>query len=417
MAFGSGRRRAYDPALEKPEWAMGRRERENARRRREGLRPLAPRWPWVILVLAVAGGGAWWYYRAFVLPTLPVAERVAETPAPEEGIDSRMQVNPFEYRTLAPQTLEQVVRVTGTLQPAQQSQIAAQASGRIEEVRVRPGDAVAAGDTLVQIDVEQLRLQLDLQRSTQAATQSQLTLAEAQLDRVRALVERGVATTSDLDSAETSVTGLRAQMSALSDQVAAAELNLRQATVVAPFAGVIAGRSVDPGQFVSTGTPLLTLVDLSAVELVAQAPVAAGALVAVGQRVSVAVDGLPGRSFAGEVARINPIATQGARTIPVYVTIANPDGVLLGGMFAIGEVVVRQADAAIAVPVDAIREDRDGAHVLVVEDGVALRRPVAPGEVWRGNLVQIPEGLTAGDVVITAALPEIAPGDAVVLVE
>lgn len=406
---------AHDGRYDKPEWAMSRRERENARRRREGLKPLRPRWPWVLLVLILLGAGGYWYYATQLLPTLPVAEVVA--PEAEVEIDSRMQVNPYEYETVAPRTLQQVVRVTGTLQPSEQSQIASQTTGRVETVTVRPGDRVAEGDLLVQVDVEQLRLALDLQRSNAAATQSQLSLAEAQLERTQSLVERGVATTSDLDSARTSVEALRAQVSALADQVSQAELTLRQATVIAPFAGIIAARSVEPGQFVSTGTPLVTIVDLSRVELVAQAPVATGALVAPGQKVAVTVDGIAGRSFEGEVVRINPLATEGARTIPVYVALDNPDGVLLGGMFATGEIVVREAVDAIGVPSEALREDREGDHVLVIAGDMLERRAVTVGESWRGDLVQITEGLDAGDVIISAALPELSPGDGVVLVE
>jgi len=403
------------PAGEKPEWAMGRRERENARRRREGLRPLRPRWPWVLLALVVLGAGAAWYYQTNIVPSLPMAEVVAEEPLAE--IDSRMQVNPFEYATVAPQVLQRIVRVTGTLQPAQQAQIASQTSGRVEAVTLRPGDRVMAGDVLVQLDVERLRLDLDLQRSNAAATQSQLTLAEGQFERVQALVERGVATTSDLDQARTTLEGLRANISALADQVTGAELSLRQATVTAPFSGILSARDVEPGQFVAMGAPLVSIVDLSSVELVAQAPVSSGALIAPGQAVAVTVDGLPGRSFAGEVVRINPIATEGARTIPIYIALDNADATLLGGMFATGEIVVAEARDAIAVPSEAIREDREGLHVLTIADGVLERRAVSPGDTWRGDLVQLAGGLAPGDTVITAALPELSPGDLIVLVD
>lgn len=407
---------AQDSRNDKPEWAMSRRQRENARRRREGEPPLRRRWPWVLLgaVILVAAGG--WYYSTQIAPALPVAEVVAPD-EPAADIDSRMQVNPFEYVTVAPQVLQQTIRVTGTIQPSQQSQIASQTSGRVEQVTVRPGDAVAAGDLLVQVDVEQLQLQLDLQLSNVAATQSQLTLAEAQLERTQSLVDRGVATASDLDSARTSVEGLRAQVAALSDQVAQAELSLREATVTAPFAGIIAARSVEPGQFVSTGAPLVTIVDLSTVEMVAQAPVATGAQVAVGQDVEVTVDGIAGRTFMGEVVRINPIATEGARTIPVYVALGNGDGVLLGGMFATGQIVVREARDAIGIPAEAVRDDREGDHVLVIAGDRLERRAVTAGDAWRGDLVQITAGLAAGDVVIAAALPELSAGDGVVLVE
>ena len=403
------------PDDDKPEWAMGQRERENARRGREGLKPLRRRWPWVLLVLVVLGGAAFLYYRTYIVPSLPVAEVVAEDPA--VGIDSRLQVNPFEYATVTPQLLQRVVRVTGTLQPVGQAQIASQTSGRVEAVTVRPGDRVAAGDVMVQLDVERLRIDLNLQLSNADATQSQLTLAEGQFERVQALVDRGVTTTSDLDQARTTLEGLRANLSALSDQVAAAELSLRQATVTAPFDGIISARDVEPGQFVAMGAPMVSLVDLSTVELVAQAPVSSGALIAPGQAVEVTIDGLPGRTFAGIVVRINPIATTGARTIPIYITLDNADATLLGGMFGTGDIVVAEAQDAIAVPAEAIREDREGLHVLTIADGVLERRAVSPGETWRGDLVQLAEGLVAGETVITAALPELSPGDLIVLVE
>lgn len=406
---------AADPRSEKPEWAMSRRERDNLRRAREGLPPRRRRWPWVVLALILLGAGGGWYYQTQILPTLPRPEIVAPPAAPE--IDSRMQVNPFEYAPVAPQTLRRVVRVTGTLQPSQQAQISAQTAGRVEVVTVRPGDSVAAGDVLVQLDVARLRLELDQQRSNAEATRSQLSLAQAQFERVQALVDRGVATTSDLDQARTNLEGLQASLSALTDQVAAAELSLSQATVTAPFAGVVSARSVEPGQFVSVGTPLLSIVDLGTVEIEAHAPVSAGSLIAAGQAVLTSVDGLPDRRFTGTVVRINPVATEGARTLPVYVMLDNADGLLVGGMFATGEIVVAEAEGALAVPAEALREDREGLHVLRIEDGVVVSQPVTTAETWAGELVQVTEGLSPGDMVITAALPELSPGDAVILVE
>lgn len=401
-------------ANDKPEWAMGKREAENARRRREGLKPLKPRWPWVLLVIAVAGGAGAWYYQTQIVPTLPVAEVVSEAEMPEE---IRKQINAFEYEVLAPATLQRLVRVTGTTQPAQQSQIASQSSGRVQDVLVRPGDRVAAGDILVQVDVEQLALTVELQRSNAAATQSQLQLAEANYERQLALVDRGVTTSASLDQARTQVESLRAQVAALADQVKGAELSLSQATVTAPFAGVISERNVEPGQFVAMGTPLVSIVDLSEVELVGQAPVVAATQISVGQEVEVTVDGLTGETFVGTVERINPVATAGARTVPVYITLGNDDGHLIGGMFAIGQIIVDEVDGAIGMPSDAILEDREGDYVFVIENDTAVRRAVTVGDSWRGNMVQITEGLSAGEVAVTAPLAGLAAGDLVTLVE
>lgn len=399
---------------EKPEWAMGKREAENARRRREGLKPLKPRWPWVLLAFVVAGGAGGWYYQTQIVPTLPVAEVVSTA---EEPAEIRKQVNSYEHAVLQPATLQRMIRVTGTMQPAQQSQIASQSTGSVQSVTVKPGDSVAAGDLLVQVDVEQLELTVELQRSTAAATQSQLELAEANYERQLALVDRGAASNASLDQARTSVEGLRAQAAALADQVKSAELSLAKATVTAPFAGVISERSVEEGQFVSTGTPLVSIVDLSRVELVGQAPVVAATQISVGQEVEVTVDGLTGQTFAGVVERINPVATAGARTVPVYISLDNADGKLLGGMFAIGQIIVDEAENAIGLPSDAIQEDREGNYVFVIENDTVVRRTVTLGANWRGNTTEITEGLTAGEIAVTAPLAGLAAGDLVTLVE
>ncbi|UPH72602.1 efflux RND transporter periplasmic adaptor subunit [Abyssibius alkaniclasticus] len=392
----------------KPDWAMSKGEAERARRRREGLPPKRRKWPWMLLVLAIAGGLAYMNKAAFMPPV-----DMAQTPAPAE---LPMQINPLEMAVLAPQTLQRTVRVIGTLRPIRQAQLSSQVNGRIEDVRAKPGDRVAEGDVLAQIDVQTLTLELAQVRSNAAATRAQLALAELQLERVQTLVDRGVTTASSLDEAESNVTGLRASVSAQDDQVAGAELRLANATVVAPFDGIISARTAEPGQYVGIGTSLMTIVDLTSVEMQANAPVGTGASLAPGQSVSVKVDGLGTRIFEGIVTRINPVAEEGTRTIPVYVTIDNADGVLLGGMFASGQIVVEQADAALAVPSVALRETADAVQLLRITDGRLEAVSVETGGTWAGGLTRITAGLAAGDRVITAPLPALNAGDAVQIV-
>ncbi len=398
-----------DPSA-KPEWAMSRREADAARRKREGLPPRRRRWPWVLVVLLVAGGGgyAWWKVQQ--------PAPVAEVAAPEPVIVSRMQVNPDEYVTISPQTLERAIKVIGTLQPSRKAELSSQTGGLVEAVNVRPGDAVKAGDVLVQVDVERLTLDLDLQRSNADATRAQLALAEGQLERAKQLVDRGVGTTSTMEEAQSNVDGLRASLSAQTDQVSVAELTLRNASVHAPFDGVVSARNAEPGTYVQVGTPLITVVDLSTVELEATASVSAGALLQPGQGVSIVVDGIPDRVFSGTVERINPVAAEGTRAIPVYISLPNPDSILLGGMFATGQVVVARQEGSIAIPSDAIREDGEGPYVLAIVDDTLVRQPVTPADQWEGRMTRISEGLKAGDVVVAAALPELTVGDLVELV-
>jgi RND family efflux transporter MFP subunit len=395
----------------KPDWAKSGGQLKREARAAQGLPSQRRRWPWVLGSLLIAAAAGYGYYTSRIAPPAPVA---LESAAPDVAA---MQINPDEMAVLEPQRLERRVRVSGTLAPWRSTQLSSQTGGEIEEVAVRPGDSVAAGDLLVQIDTENLKLELDQAQSNVAATRAQLALAEVQLDRVRALVDRGVTTASSLDEAQSSVTQLNASLNALQDQVAGAELRLRNATVRAPFTGIVSDRAVEPGQYVGTGTPLISIVDLSTMEMQANAAVADGALLRQGQTVLIAVDGVEGRIFEGRVARINPVAEEGTRTIPVYVMIENPDAILLGGMFASAQVVVDAVEGAIAIPTRALREDVDGTYVLRIEGQTLVRQGIETGGTWAGRLTQVTSGLEAGQSVVTAPLPALQPGDTVVLVE
>lgn len=402
------------PGGAKPDWAKSDRQLGREARMAAGEPTRRRRWPWVpgLAILAAATGGYYYYDTQISSQTAAVAP--AEVVEP---VQAPMQINPDEMSVLEPQRLERRVRVSGTLAPWRSTQLSSQTGGEIQEVTVRPGDTVVAGDLLVQIDTENLLLELDQARSNVAATQAQLALAEVQLDRVRALVNRGVTTSSSLDEAQSNVTQLNASLDALEDQVAGADLRLRNATVRASFSGIVSNRAVEPGQYVGIGTPLISIVDLSTVEMRANAAVADGALLRRDQTVLINVDGVEGRNFEGRVARINPVAEEGTRTIPVYVMIDNPDGILLGGMFASAQVVVDAVEDAIAMPTRALRDDVDGPYVLRIEGDALVRQTIETGGTWAGRLTQITSGLEAGQRVVTAPLPALHPGDIVTLVE
>lgn len=393
----------------KPEWAQSKRDKENVERIAAGLKPKRRRWPWLVLGLVVVGGAAAIY----------ASNQQAEVPAVEEPVAAPvMQINPSEISTIAAQTLQRTVKVTGSLAPKQQTQLASQVSGKVVAVMVRPGDAVREGDVLLQLDTESLRIQLNQQTNTANATRAQLQLAESQLNRTTDLIERGLAASSGIEQAQSSAEALRANLAALEGQVEAATIALQNATLKAPMDGIISERNVSPGQTVQQGAVLFTIVDLSEVELNASAPVASSALFAKGQEVAVTVEGLPDQAFKGVVDRINPIALSGTRSIPVYVALQNTDNLLRGGMFATGQIVVAERPNALAVPKTALHEDAEGFFVLKLVDGKVERQAIEQGESWNGNrLVEITSGLAEGDVVVTAPLTQLQPGDLITMVE
>ena len=390
----------------KPDWAQGRREKANAQRVADGLKPKRRILPWIMLALVGIG------ITAFIL-TRPPAPAPVEA---EQGAVVR-QLLASEVSEIAPVTLTQTVKVTCTLVPAEQAEVASQASGRVLSVAVRPGDSVAVGDVLAEIDRANLELQLAQQQATASATRAQLESSRQQLERTQELARQGLATPSALEQARSATAALEANYAALRSAVQTAELALSNATVLSPLDGVVSERSVEPGQTIQAGSALFSIVNLVEMEFQAAASVTSGALVDPGQAVAIAVTGLDGQSFAGTVTRVNPVATAGTRTIPIYITLQNADGRLRGGMFATGQITVAQADNATALPVTALREDADGPFVLTLDNGTLLRQAVEPGATWeRGRLVEV-TGLTPGTMVVSAPLNELAAGDAYELVE
>lgn len=364
------------------------------------------RWPWVVLVLlALAAAGAY-AYRDRLAP--------AEAPAPVEPAELVMQLSALEVSQVAPTTLRETVRVSGSLSPARQAALTAQIGGRVETVSVRPGEAVSEGQVIAELDTASTRTQIAQQEAAIAATQAQLDLALRQLASTESLAEKGLASPSALESAQSNVAALQANLAAQEAQLAGIRLSLDYATIRAPFAGIVSARNVDPGQTVGAGTAVATIVDLTEMEARVLAPLSAVAVLGVGQAAELSVEGIAGRVFRAEISRMNPVAVEGTRSIPIYLTLDNDDSVLRGGMFVSGVVVVEEKTGVVAVPAGALRKDSEGDFVLSVADGRLGRLPVTVGKAWNnGRLVEVPEGLSAGQTIVVAPLAELQPGMAV----
>ncbi len=391
----------------KPDWAQSRREKRNAERVAQGLKPRRRVLPWVVLLIAVAAILAFVFLRP---APPPVQEAAQEAPVTK-------QIRQSETVTIAGTTLRQTVKVTGTLVPGQQSEVSAQASGRVIAVLKRPGDAVREGDVLAQIDRATLELQLSQQQATAEATRAQLVSSQQQLDRTEELARQGLASPSTLEQARSATAALSANLAALETAVESAELALNNATVKSPLTGTVSSRSVEPGQTISSGTPLFTIVNLDEMEFQAAASVNSSAMVDAGQAVDIDVTGLEGENFNGVVTRVNPVAVSGTRTVPIYIELENAQGSLRGGMFATGNITVVEKADAHAVPAAALREDAEGQYVLKLTDGILARQGVSVVNEWeRGGLLEV-EGLADGDVIVAAPLDDLEAGEAYSLVE
>ncbi|KAA0583941.1 efflux RND transporter periplasmic adaptor subunit [Azospirillum sp. B21] len=359
---------------------------------------------WLVVLLVAVGGLVLWRTQGPAAtpaaPAVPAGERPVELSA-------------LEVTAVAPRALTETVRLSGSVSPMEQSAVKAEVAARLAEVPVREGQAVRRGEVLARFETVELAARLNEKQANLEGARAQLVLAEKTLAKNRTLNRNNIVSDTSLDQAESSFGFQRAQVDALAAQVELARKALRDAVVVSPIDGMVATRSVNPGENLAVNAAMFTIVDLARVEVEATVPAEQVAKLAVGQTARLRVEGFGEREFAGRVARINPMARAGSRAIPVYVTVDNRDGALRGGMFASGEVLVAEAAGAIAVPPVAIRHDDQGDFVLVIVDGRTVRRPVTRVAQWaRGDLVQV-EGLAPGDPVVTGNLPGLTAGRAV----
>ncbi len=359
---------------------------------------------WLVVLLVAVGGLALWRAQGpaatSAAPPVPAGERPVELSA-------------LEVTAVAQRALTETVRLSGSVSPMEQSAVKAEVAARLAEVPVREGQAVRRGEVLARFETVELAARLSEKQANLEGARAQLVLAEKTLAKNRTLNRNNIVSDTSLDQAESSFGFQRAQVDALAAQVELARKALRDAVVVSPIDGMVATRSVNPGENLAVNAAMFTIVDLSRVEVEATVPAEQVARLAVGQTARLRVEGFGEREFVGRIARINPMARAGSRAIPVYVTVDNKDGALRGGMFASGKVLVAEAAGAIAVPPVAIRHDDQGDFVLVIADGRTMRRPVTRVAQWaRGDLVQV-EGLAPGDRVITGNLPGLTAGRAV----
>ena len=302
--------------------------------------------------------------------------------------------------------------VSGDLRPEREAILRAQLGGSMLEVRVKEGQSVRQGALLGRIETRTLD---DTRQSAQSAVRSaemQLQVAQREAERTQQLVTAGALAAREVDLARNNVTTADAQLADARSRLVAAERQLEDANIRSPINGVVAGRTVNAGDIVTVGQELFTVVDPSSMRLEASVPSESLPELRIGAPVSFAVRGYEQR-FEGRIERIAPQTDTATRQLPIFVSIPNPGGRLIGGLFAEGRVVAKSAQG-IVVPVNAINVTGAmpwAARVVKnkverVEVTLGLRDP-------RTERVQVLTGLGEGDTLLRGAAQGIAPGTAV----
>ena len=332
---------------------------------------------------------------------------------PEQKKDGpvTLEFTPADVAVVEVRSLVRSIPFSGSLSPLVQTAVKSKVPGEVTRVAVREGEAVKEGQLLVQIDVTDLQSRVDAQRAALEEAKARLDIAAKNRANSQQLLRQKFISQNAFDTTESTYEAAAASMRSQEAQLRIAAKAVEDAAVRAPFAGIVATRSVHPGEKVGVDHPLLTLVDLARMEIEAPAPASEIPSVRAGQAATFRVDGFGERDFEGRVERINPTAQPGSRAITLYISVDNRDGRLRGGMFAKGQIVLDRTQPGAVIPATAIREESGQPYVFTIENGKIARRPIKVGATQQQEgMVEVLSGLEKGMNVVAARVSGLKAG-------
>ncbi|CCH56513.1 efflux transporter, RND family, MFP subunit [Fibrisoma limi BUZ 3] len=295
--------------------------------------------------------------------------------------------------------LSQESEFLGSFAPNREVEIRPQAGGQIIQLPVEEGQYVRAGQLIAKIDDDQLRYQVEAQQVTMEGHQNDLK-------RYENLVKGDATPAVNLERTQLNIRATQAQIKQLQKQIA-------NATITAPFAGIVTEKMVEKGSVVSVGSPIAKVTDISTLKLVVDVPEKSINQFRVGQTITISTEVYPDARFTGHVSLI---AAEGdaAHNYPVEITVRNSDkNMLRAGMYGSIENTNKLKGQTLAIPRQAIVGSAKEPQVYVVENGKAVLKRVGIG-VTTNDYYEITKGLQAGDQVVTSGQINLQNGTPVV---
>jgi hypothetical protein len=286
----------------------------------------------------------------------------------------------------------------------------------LRELSVREGDSVRAGQRIGRVDPTEFELRVNERDAQLAAAESQVAQARRTFENNLALRERNFISQSALDASRSNMEVAIGQRDAAAAQIALARKSVTDAELIAPMSGVIGERFAQPGEKLPADARVVSVIDLSRLEIEALVPGSEIGTVRIGQSVQLRIEGVPGEQV-GQIVRIAPATSAGTRSVPVYIRLKSQNPAIRAGLFAQGRLVVEELREQIAVPLSAIRDAGARHFVYAIEQDRLVERDIILGLVDDGTdgivRVQVTSGLKAGDRIVINNLGRLRTGSPV----
>jgi RND family efflux transporter MFP subunit len=358
---------------------------------------------WILSTLAVAAlvaGGARWASQRQTAQA-PTALTAAALPS--------IELAASDVFTAQTQTLSLGIAVSGALKATQSAVVKARVAGELQELSVREGDRVQAGQVIARIEPSEYQARVRQAQQQADSAKAQVDIAQRQFDNNQALVNQGFISQTALLNSQASLNGAKATHAAALAALDLADKSLADATLRSPLTGVVAQRLAQPGERVAIEARLVEVINLSQLEMEAALTAEDASRVRVGMTAQLQVEGVA-QPVPAKVLRINPSAQTGSRSVLVYLGIQGREG-LRQGLFAQGSLGT-QSLQVLAVPVSSVRTDKPQPYVQVVQDGKLVHITVRTAERSEGeqqSLVAV-TGVAEGAQVLSGSVGAVREG-------
>ena len=365
---------------------------------------------WASAVLALAGVGVGAAMFSGVLKLPGAGDKAAvlgkDGKKPEVPLEfiAREVVQPARAR------LPALIEFSGPLVAPSTAIVRAKAGGTLLALNVSEGSRVAAGQSLGRIDLAELGTRVAERNANLESARAALQQAERTHASNERLAAQQFISSIALDNSRASADTARAQLAAAQASLDTSRVTMRDAALVAPISGIVAKRQAVPGERVSPEQPLLTIVDLSRLELAGSIGTHEVSRLGAGMAVQVQVEGVAA-PVQGRIARIAPAAEPGTRSIGVTIELANPKETLRAGQYAVARVVLDDATERLTVPLAAVGNTSGLDHVWVIEAGLLARRGVTLGRRdEREGRVEVLTGVVPTSQILAARFDNLREG-------
>ncbi len=302
----------------------------------------------------------------------------------------------------APATLGDISSVnslTGNVSANQTATVGTEVSGRVRSVSADVGQAVSTGTVLAQLDPINIQNQLAEVQAQEAGARAALVKARADYQRNSQLYISGAVAKATLDQYRLVQEQAQSQLDYYQAQIASLRQQIREMTITSPVDGVVATKTVEIGQEVSTQSVLFTVVQIDPVRVTVDVPDQLIAEIRPGVAARVKVPELGNGVFQGTVLHVSPVLDTVSHGYPVEIQVNNPGSSMLPGMTATVVFTGLQRNPGIIIPVQAVLETAQGSEVFTVSGGVAHLHVIQLGAV-SSNLAVVESGLKKGDRVV-----------------